>query len=546
MHETSGIHGANAGANAGADGGGDARTRARPRAAGSHARRWSVGQRSETGYVRSENQDRMSWVRTRVADVFVVSDGMGGHAGGAAAATLTVQVLQEQLEPLDALVHADQALVRALQAANAAVHTRGQTPNPALAGMGATAVVLLAAHERIMVAHVGDSRAYRLDGRGVLHRLTKDHSVVQRMIDAGTLTVREAAHHPDASVLERALGQAPRVAADVSGWLALRRGEVCLLCSDGLCGYVDDAAIASAMNEGGAPQAIADRLVRLALDAGGEDNVTVQVLRYGDERRVSWQRWIGRGAFALATLCAAAAALVWVRWPGFGPDRGGAAGSAEQVAGRAERQASTRNNAAGVSGAAAAGAGQSVTASAASAAASLDAAISTLERARQAAVERFRQEEAQLTQQLDALREERAALESKTAAGIAAGALTPSKPASAANAASAASAPGANAAALTAHSGQGANKTQQAGASGASNSASNNASNNASNRASKARTQPGAAHSAAAASTPKHPPKRTQHPTASAVVRDEPASAAEAAPEPQSADSDSQPVEIKQ
>ncbi|MCC8400482.1 protein phosphatase 2C domain-containing protein [Paraburkholderia sp. MMS20-SJTN17] len=306
VHEASGIEGAHAV---------DA-PRTQSGSTHANASLWSVGQRSETGYVRSENQDRMSWIRTSAADIFVVSDGMGGHAGGAAAASLTVQVMQGELQGLGSVQRAGAALEHALQAANAAVYARGQMPNPMTAGMGATVVALLAAGERIMLAHVGDSRAYLLDRRGVLRRLTKDHSVVQRMIDAGVLTESEAANHPDAGVLERALGLTPRVPVDVSGWLTLRHGELCMLCSDGLCGYVADETIAAAMREGGAPQAIADRLVRIALEHSGEDNVTVQVLRCGESRRTSLRRWIMRSALALATLCAAAAMVVGARWIG--------------------------------------------------------------------------------------------------------------------------------------------------------------------------------------------------------------------------------------
>ncbi|WP_143325817.1 PP2C family protein-serine/threonine phosphatase [Paraburkholderia ribeironis] len=478
-----------------------------------HARRWSVGQRSETGYVRSENQDRMSWIRTSAADVFVVSDGMGGHAGGATAATLTVQVLQDELQALDSLAQADQALVRALQTANAAVHARGQTPNPALAGMGATAVVLLAAGERIMLAHVGDSRAYRLDRHGVLHRLTKDHSVVQRMVDAGTLSSRDAEHHPDASLLERALGQAPHVTVDVSGWITVRRGELCMLCSDGLCGYVDDHAIASAMREGGAPQTIADRLVLLALHAGGEDNVTVQVLRCGEEHRANWRRWIGRGA--LAALCAAAAAMVWSGWLGFSAGRDDTAGGPVQAAGTA-----------------AARAGRFVTAPAASAAASRDASIAALERARQAIAERFLHEDALLMQKLDALLKERDAARGDAAAAAAAsGALVPAKVASEAHEVSAA---GARNAAVAANAVQGVNPTLGASAS------------RASNDTSTTRAQSNTTRHPAAAIAHKPPAKRAQRPTPRAVAQEQPASAANASNEPQSADSDGQTVEIKQ
>ncbi|SAL27903.1 PP2C family protein-serine/threonine phosphatase [Caballeronia humi] len=262
--------------------------------------------------MRTENQDRMSWVRARAGDIFVVSDGMGGHAGGALAAQLTVETLQQKLADLASLDSAAATLESAFQAANDAVFVRGQSSNPATARMGATAVALLAAGNQVMLAHVGDSRAYLLDRRGTLQRLTKDHSLVQRMVDAKVLSEAQAANHPDASVLERAMGQAARVEVEVSGWVRVHPGEACMLCSDGLCGYVEDDDIAAVMRSGHAAQQTADELVRLALERGGEDNVTVQVLHYG-ARQAPWRRWAVPGAIggALAALAALALGPGW-------------------------------------------------------------------------------------------------------------------------------------------------------------------------------------------------------------------------------------------
>lgn len=277
---------------------------------------WSVGQRSETGYVRSENQDRMSWIRAPACDVFVVSDGMGGHAGGALAAQLTVQTLQERLSGVTSVEDAGATLERAFQAANEAVYERGQTGSAATARMGATAVALLAAGPRIMLAHVGDSRAYRLTRGGVLERLTKDHSLVQRMVDAGMLTEAQAAGHPDSSVLERAMGQAPRVEVEVSTWRPTRAGEVCMLCSDGLCGYVGDDEIAAVMRGAQPPQDMADQLVRLALERGGEDNVTVQVLQCNSGGSL-FRRWLSRSALARFGFGVPVVfAALWLGWSG--------------------------------------------------------------------------------------------------------------------------------------------------------------------------------------------------------------------------------------
>lgn len=466
MHEASRIHAAHA----------VNHSRTQPGAAHGNARLWSVGQRSETGYVRSENQDRMSWIRTKVADVFVVSDGMGGHAGGATAASITVQTLQETLQGLSSLERASVTLEHALQAANAAVYTRGQMPDPTTVGMGATAVVLLAAADRIMLAHVGDSRAYLLDRSGVLRRLTKDHSVVQRMIDAGVLTESEAANHPDSSVLERALGQTPHVPVEVGRWLTVQQGELCMLCSDGLCGYVSDDAIAAAMHAGGAPQAIADRLVRLALEQGGEDNVTVQVLRCGAPRATLLRRWVRRGGLALAALCAAVTAMVWAGWisinGGERPDAG--------VGAKGSPKASSASNTAVPATASAVGAPVRD----ATGLAVLETQIARIEREQQQAVESYRQKLDLLYKKRDSMR-----------AALALGAQGASPPASETRVA-AASAP---------------THASEAGPTTAASTATASALPAASAVRRTAASAASAVHKAAAASVPKRSAKPVQH-----------------------------------
>jgi hypothetical protein len=127
---------------------------------------------------------------------------------------------------------------------------------------------------------VGDSRAY-LYRKGRLKQLTTDHTVVQKMVQAGMLKPDEAADHPNASVLDRAIGSKPSVVVDISEPWRLKEGDAILLCSDGLSGYVPDAEIAAVLRSHAAVQEIPDRLVKLALEKGGEDNVTVQFIQYG-------------------------------------------------------------------------------------------------------------------------------------------------------------------------------------------------------------------------------------------------------------------------
>jgi PPM family protein phosphatase len=241
---------------------------------------WTVGARSETGYIRSENEDRMSRVPFHGGFVYIVSDGMGGHNAGAKAAEVTVRTLERHLSAIDGVASIEATLKTAFAAANANVYELGHAGDEKTAGMGATAVVCVTAGASALVAHVGDSRAYLYQG-GRLARLTKDHTRAQGMVDAGVLSPMEAEQHPESSVLSRAIGQLSTVEVEIGAWQTLTRGDEILLCSDGLFGEARDAEIEELLGRDDPPQLLADHLIGLALSNGGGDNVTVQILRYG-------------------------------------------------------------------------------------------------------------------------------------------------------------------------------------------------------------------------------------------------------------------------
>jgi PPM family protein phosphatase len=245
----------------------------------SDVERLEVGALSETGYVRDENQDRMSGSVVPLGHLYIVADGMGGHKAGALAAQMAVEELQRHIGGAAASDPADTVIAAAFKAANDAVYSRSRSGDSSTEGMGTTAVVLLISGRVARVAHVGDSRAY-LYRNGSLSQLTTDHTIVQRMVQAGMLKPEEAADHPQSSMLERAIGSQQNVEIDLRGH-PLQSGDALLLCSDGLSGYVSDAQIEDVLrNERTVQETTAD-LVRLALDKGGRDNVTVQVVRYG-------------------------------------------------------------------------------------------------------------------------------------------------------------------------------------------------------------------------------------------------------------------------
>ena len=269
---------------------------------------WVLGARSETGYVRSSNEDRMGWTRTPYGDVFVVSDGMGGHLGGALAAEITVRTLQQQLALIPPASNRFGDHVRqAFLAANRDVFTKREANDPLTREMGATGVALVTDGVRFIVAHVGDNRAYLWRGRQ-LRQLTRDHTRVQGMVESGLLSAEQALTHPDASVLDRAIGHLATVDVDVTDWIELEPSDMLLLCSDGLCGYVNDAEIAAILRTGGDPQACTDRLIEAALGKGGHDNVTVQLVRFTPSSMRALGRALARPGF-VAPACIALTAI---------------------------------------------------------------------------------------------------------------------------------------------------------------------------------------------------------------------------------------------
>lgn len=227
--------------------------------------------RTDTGRIRHENQDVFA-VREDLG-LAVVADGVSMPRAGGVAAEIAVETAVEYLagvageEPLTG-----EHLRRALEVANERVFGLSSAIS-AYRGMATTLVVTVVADGRGYVAHVGDSRVYRYRGAG-LTAVTKDHSVVQRRVDAGLISPAQARIARDRHVVTRAVGAEPALRPDVAA-LDLADGDLLLLCSDGLTEHVDDEAIARLLAETCDLGETVDRLVEAANDAGGSDNVTV-------------------------------------------------------------------------------------------------------------------------------------------------------------------------------------------------------------------------------------------------------------------------------
>ena len=237
----------------------------------------SFGSRTDIGCLRDHNEDSL----VVTPPLFAVADGMGGHAAGEVASEIAVRVLSE-LAP----EHPDgEALGRAIEEANRAV-IQAAREGRGRQGMGTTMTAAMLEGERLDIAQVGDSRAYLLH-QGKLQQLTRDHSLMADMIEAGQLTPEEARTHPQRSVITRALGSDAHLHPDIYE-INVETGDRLLICSDGLSGMIFDDQIENTLRRVQDPQRCASQLVNEAIAAGGHDNVTVivaDVTGYAEVRR---------------------------------------------------------------------------------------------------------------------------------------------------------------------------------------------------------------------------------------------------------------------
>lgn len=231
--------------------------------------------RTDVGLRRRSNEDCFA-LATNLG-LYLVADGMGGHTAGQVASNLAAQGAVRALETLEtAEASLTEKLRYSVAAANREVFATAQA-KPELAGMGTTLVALLAGRARIALAHVGDSRAYLVRGSKI-RQLTDDHSLVAELVRRREITARAARGHPHRHVLTRALGVRGSVEADLAE-LTPASGDLFVLCSDGLVAHVQDEEIAAEMSRESDLDAACEHLIELANSRGGEDNITVVVVR---------------------------------------------------------------------------------------------------------------------------------------------------------------------------------------------------------------------------------------------------------------------------
>jgi serine/threonine protein phosphatase PrpC len=256
--------------------------------------RLEIGYSWDTGLARDINEDSILYtsfnIRTHLGiksgGLFAVADGMGGHSAGEIASDLAVKTIQancmynlfsrKTVPPLAIIASAfDEANARIMDASG----------ENGLKGMGTTLTAALIIGEDMYIAHVGDSRCYVINSREIL-RVTRDHSVVQELVDSGAITSEEARNHPRRNIITRVLGHSREIVPDLHQ-VKLYAGDNILLCSDGLHGVLSDDVIAGAVRDNRDVSRACAELTEKALQAGGPDNISVIAVRPGN--LPSWQ-----------------------------------------------------------------------------------------------------------------------------------------------------------------------------------------------------------------------------------------------------------------
>ena len=237
---------------------------------------------TDTGLVREVNEDSCGTIETPNGILCVVCDGMGGHVGGAEASRIAVDCIMQHLSK-EVYTDIKKALSDALDFANLQIFGTA-SENSCLRGMGTTACVLLVQDNQVWLAHVGDSRIYLYVAKeNRLHRLTKDHSYVQGLIDQGIIYEEEAENHPDRNRILRALGIKEDMQADVAERPVLpAKGDIFLICSDGLSGMVSDSHMQAILSDKTGLLEKETALMTAAKSAGGTDNITFQLVKIND------------------------------------------------------------------------------------------------------------------------------------------------------------------------------------------------------------------------------------------------------------------------
>lgn len=238
----------------------------------------AVSARTDTGRLRKGNEDNLYADANEYRGLFIVADGMGGHAAGEIASQMAVDLIASELADLNDLLASDAGdrVTETLRLANRQVFQR-TAREVDKTGMGSTASALLLSDTRYLIGHVGDSRIY-LVRDGQMKQLTHDHSLVQEQVDAGLITAEQARHHPQSNVITCCIGMSTDIDPDIIAG-DTRVGDVFLLASDGLTGMVEDKRLQQLLESRATPERIVNAMIMQANNNGGIDNITAIVVK---------------------------------------------------------------------------------------------------------------------------------------------------------------------------------------------------------------------------------------------------------------------------
>lgn len=236
--------------------------------------------KTDVGNKRTVNEDSYGFSKSPNGLIYIVCDGMGGHVGGSTASKIAVDSIIKFLSG-DPFSNIFIGLNNAIQYANKEIYKYAQE-NPKLKGMGTTCTVLIAREPEIFIAHVGDSRIY-IHSDSKIYRTSKDHSYVQELVDKGIISDEEMESHPKKNQILKALGTKKDIEPTVySAPIHPKKGDLFLLCSDGLNGEINDINIEAIINNSNSLESAGDELINAAKNAGGNDNITLQLIKVNE------------------------------------------------------------------------------------------------------------------------------------------------------------------------------------------------------------------------------------------------------------------------
>ncbi len=238
----------------------------------------NIGNYSDVGKAREINEDYFGSFSGNFGSLLIVCDGMGGHIGGEIASRLAVESISNHFEKLNDGYNISEEINKSLEAANTSIILKAKE-NPDLTDMGSTVVLVLVKNGLAYYTSLGDSRIYKIRD-GVLQQITKDNSLVQQMVDSNIITQDEAKVHPKKNVITKALGTNDELELEIYEPFKLLLNDKLILCSDGLTAHVDEEEFFQ-ISENNPPQEAARKLVELANERGGTDNITIQIVAVG-------------------------------------------------------------------------------------------------------------------------------------------------------------------------------------------------------------------------------------------------------------------------